>query len=809
MEDLGGIVWRASIDTQGLTTAEKQVNRSTGRVEKDFQRTERSANQLGATMTRVAKAVGSVLAVRQIQRFVLNTAAAIDEQGKFAQQLGVSFEELQKLQFAAEQSGSSIEVLNNALRRGRRNIADAANGIGSAVDSLEELNLNAQELTRLSPDQQFRVLADAISGVEDEARQAAIAYRIFGRDGEQLLLTLRNGSQGLAELGEEAAKSGRIISQDTADAAAKFNDEMNKMQGALKGTVVEIGNGLLPVLTEVFTAFTDFLSDGEKVRRIIHVIGVAAQAAAVILLGRFVASLYASVKAMSIATIGARTLTASLALLGGPVGIIATVVAGLGLVAYHSTRAKSAQDDLTESTDLLTKSYQNLTRTQRQQMLSQIANEIAELEAQTESAKGALIDLSVEGAFSRMDGTQVQNLSEFLTGTAISAEEAEAAIQKSTDNTNIALEKREARLAKLRELYEELKGALNENTESTKSNTRANEEAEKVLTGLAQRNEELRAELDGTTEAMEIRRAIAAAGVELGSAEANVIANLIRGNRELQQAIADRAEAEQEALRIQGEFQNVQQMADYENQSPEERLRAERDARLAVIQEYSELEIATEEEVAAAKLAVHQSYSDRLRDLENQRMSMLLGQSASIFGDLSDMAKAFAGEQSGIYKGLFAASKAFSIAQSIVAIKTGIAQAAAIPFPANLGAMATVAAQTAGIISGIKGTQMGSGRLYGGNTSPGRMYPVSEDGKPELLVENGRQYLIPGARGEVVSNRNMQQGSTYNASIEMPVSLHGDYSRDNLEMIRNAFFDLQGDLVMAVEQGFNRMGREL
>jgi hypothetical protein len=53
---------------------------------------------------------------------------------------------------------------------------------------------------------------------------------------------------------------------------------------------------------------------------------------------------------------------------------------------------------------------------------------------------------------------------------------------------------------------------------------------------------------------------------------------------------------------------------------------------------------------------------------------------------------------------MFAVSKAFSIAESIVAIQTGIAKAAANPWPANLAAMASVAAATSGIISTIAST---------------------------------------------------------------------------------------------------------
>lgn len=73
-------------------------------------------------------------------------------------------------------------------------------------------------------------------------------------------------------------------------------------------------------------------------------------------------------------------------------------------------------------------------------------------------------------------------------------------------------------------------------------------------------------------------------------------------------------------------------------------------------------------------------------------------------GQLSSAARDLFGEQSGIYQALFAVEKAAAIARSIIAIQTGIAQAAAQPFPANLAAMASVASATAGLVSTIAST---------------------------------------------------------------------------------------------------------
>jgi archaellum component FlaC len=95
----------------------------------------------------------------------------------------------------------------------------------------------------------------------------------------------------------------------------------------------------------------------------------------------------------------------------------------------------------------------------------------------------------------------------------------------------------------------------------------------------------------------------------------------------------------------------------------------------------------------------------KIRQIEQARQLATLSAAESAFGDLADITRQFAGEQSDAYRVLFAIEKGAAIARSIIAIQTALAQAAtAGPFPANLAAIASVASATAGIISTIGAT---------------------------------------------------------------------------------------------------------
>lgn len=123
--------------------------------------------------------------------------------------------------------------------------------------------------------------------------------------------------------------------------------------------------------------------------------------------------------------------------------------------------------------------------------------------------------------------------------------------------------------------------------------------------------------------------------------------------------------------------------------------------------------------------------------IEAQKDAIITSTTQSMMDSgLSILADGF-GQQSGIYKAAFASSKAYAIAQSMVAINAGIAQAANMPFPSNLIAMASVAAQTASIVSNIKAVA-DTGFASGGYTGPGGKY------QPAGIVHKG-EYVFDQA----------------------------------------------------------------
>jgi len=217
--------------------------------------------------------------------------------------------------------------------------------------------------------------------------------------------------------------------------------------------------------------------------------------------------------------------------------------------------------------------------------------------------------------------------------------------------------------------------------------------------------------------------------------------------------------------KIRGEFDPLQggpfddQTARYDAEAAEEQKRYA--DQLERLKSAKQLELEVVGGYQALEQQMAQEHADRLMQIELAKKQVMLAAIESSFGAATDAIGDAFGKQSGMYKAAFLAQKVAAIAQAALAIQTGIAMAAANPFPYNLAAMASVAAATAGIVSNIQSISMGSGRQYGGPVSANSMHRVNENGRPEIFnAANGRQYMIPNQRGEVVSNRNASRAGS-------------------------------------------------
>ncbi|HCT8918612.1 phage tail length tape measure family protein [Klebsiella variicola] len=151
--------------------------------------------------------------------------------------------------------------------------------------------------------------------------------------------------------------------------------------------------------------------------------------------------------------------------------------------------------------------------------------------------------------------------------------------------------------------------------------------------------------------------------------------------------------------------------------------------------------------------SIRQRAADANQVIEAQKNTIISTATQSLFDSTADIMRTGFGEQSAIYKVAFAASKAFAIADSMVKIQQAIASGAvSAPYPANIIAMASIAAQTTSIVSNIQAVS-GVGFASGGYTGPGGKYqPAGIVHKGEYVFDQASTNRIGVSQLEALRN---------------------------------------------------------
>ena len=151
--------------------------------------------------------------------------------------------------------------------------------------------------------------------------------------------------------------------------------------------------------------------------------------------------------------------------------------------------------------------------------------------------------------------------------------------------------------------------------------------------------------------------------------------------------------------------------------------------------ERAEREIANQlDKEDAISLIQKNAFAERLK-LEQGADKANRAAKLAVFNDMTGLAKTFAGDQSAIYKGMFAASKAFNIAETISASFPAIAKAwNSAPFPANLPAVATTTASTGALSAAAQAVNL-TGMAHSGIDS------IPNEGT--WLLDKGERVLSP------------------------------------------------------------------
>lgn len=219
--------------------------------------------------------------------------------------------------------------------------------------------------------------------------------------------------------------------------------------------------------------------------------------------------------------------------------------------------------------------------------------------------------------------------------------------------------------------------------------------------------------------------------------------------------------------------------------------------KLAALAEYQALDLQNSQLYEDAKTAIQTKASNDRKQIavdealkQQQATSSILASASSGFGSLASIIENSSSRSNAAYVAAFAASKAFAIAQSTMALGQAAIQAMADPTALTpvqkLANYAAIAGAGASLLSNIAGITYSGAREHGGPVTANSMYRVGEGGKPEIFkASNGSQYMIPGDNGSVISNRDIGSGGGGQV-VHQTIQVNGNPDDRTLLLIQQA-----------------------
>lgn len=240
---------------------------------------QRMATDVGARIGGVKGVIGGVKGVATNVAGALTSgvsvaAAAIggvvEKADKLSKLKSMDATTYQRLAIAAEQGGTTIEDVEKASLALNVTLAKAKlpAEFGAAMS---DAGLSAKQLKGLNPEEQFRLIADALQTIVDPGERARVAMILMGGSmgsaggiGKNLVPMLSAGGDAIKQIGDTAQEQGRIISAETIAAGASSAAAFTAMTGPIAGLIETLLTTVVPPLTEALGGIVGFLTQNKE-----------------------------------------------------------------------------------------------------------------------------------------------------------------------------------------------------------------------------------------------------------------------------------------------------------------------------------------------------------------------------------------------------------------------------------------------------------------------------------------------------------------------------------------------------------------
>jgi hypothetical protein len=143
-------------------------------------------------------------------------------------------------------------------------MASVNGGTASRVFDVLGVSVKNTDGTLRSQVDVLKDVADKFASYEDGAAKTALAVQLFGKSGANLIPVLNAGAEGIQAMSDESDKLGNTINTRTAQAAAEFNDNLDRLTVLSGNAAQSLSESLLPSLVSITDAMIEGIQNAQQ-----------------------------------------------------------------------------------------------------------------------------------------------------------------------------------------------------------------------------------------------------------------------------------------------------------------------------------------------------------------------------------------------------------------------------------------------------------------------------------------------------------------------------------------------------------------
>jgi hypothetical protein len=221
------------------------VAANTVKLTKDVEGINSSLDKIGDVAKKAGAYIASAFSIgavtAAVDKFIQFTGVLTDMSLK----TGIGTDQLQKLKYAAEQNGGSLEQVTAGIAKMGKALVE---GDSSTVGAMKRLGLSLDDVRNMDPATAFTTIADAIAAVPNPLERSKLAMDLFGKSGAELLPMMTGN---LTETMKAAERLGIIIDTKTVAAGDNLGDTLTTLQGVGTGVIGKVLAPMLPAIQMV------------------------------------------------------------------------------------------------------------------------------------------------------------------------------------------------------------------------------------------------------------------------------------------------------------------------------------------------------------------------------------------------------------------------------------------------------------------------------------------------------------------------------------------------------------------------------